>query len=90
MANLTKSLVFPIKNILAVDKMCKTLWVSRWIWCGKNFRFLWKRKFYTKNVGNLQVLHVSVEKFYLWFYTEFYRGKWRVLHIFHRPYYYYY
>lgn len=81
---------FPIDFTYSVDKLCIKLWVSRWIECGEKFAFLWKIKFYTKTIVKLRVLHSMVEKFYLGFYTRINRDKSRVLHSFHRPYYYYY
>lgn len=75
---------------LTVQNLCKNMWVKLWERRGKNFCFLWINNLYTILAGKLGLFHGLVEKFSLWFYTRFYRGKMAVLHSFHRPYYYYY
>ncbi len=77
-------------SVVFVEKMCKNMFESLWESCVKKLHVLWKRKFYTYFVGNVEVLHALVEKFCYGLCTWFYRGKWRVLHSFHKPYYYYY
>lgn len=77
-------------SVVFVEKMWINMFESLWESCVKNLNILWKRKFCTYLVGKVKVLHVVVEKFYCWLYTWIYRGKCRVLHSFHRPYYYYY
>ena len=83
-------LQFLLFSAQPVQNLCKKLWVSLWVTCGKILSFLWKVIFYTILFGKLWVFHDIVEKFSLWFYTKINRGKVVVLHNFHNPYYYYY
>ncbi len=60
---------------LLVQNLCTTLRKSLWETRGKDFRKLWKAKFYTKSRAKLTVSHSTVEKFYYCFCTQVYRLK---------------
>lgn len=73
-----------------VEKLWINLWDSLWEICEKVGRKLWIMWKVGKLVVKVGVFHAIVEKFYHEIYTWNNRGKCRVLHSFHNPYYYYY
>ena len=75
---------------VVVEKLWENLWVSLWESCGKVLHMMSLVEFYTNFVVKVVVLHGMVEKFCRGIYTWNNRGKSRVLHSFHSPYYYYY
>ena len=73
---------------ISVENLCKRVWESLWGKSGKNCGKVDSAKSLVEKVGQKQVLHGMVEKFYHGFSTQVFLCKRWVLHNFHRAYYY--
>ena len=77
-------------SVVFVEKMCISMFESKWKSCAKILNMWWKSWFCTKMLYKFTIFGSEVEKFCYKFYTRLNRGKVGFLHSFHRVYYYYY
>lgn len=74
----------------SVEKLCISLRESLWETCGKVLHRTHESGLCVERWVKVVVFHVGVEKFCIMIYTWCNRDKSRLLHSFHKPYYYYY
>lgn len=71
-----------------VEKLCESVWGNVWEMCGKVSTWLRFGRVFRRFWGKVRVIRKKGGKFYQRIYTVVLPCKIRVLHIFHRPYYY--